>query len=97
MCMKEVIEAAFPQAAAAQQEGRAIEGVFDEEGEDEKDVEEMRDEGRGVIKMMDPKLPCQAEVEQHCLTHVPYRNWCRHCVRGRGKEAAQKKGSGGSR
>ena len=36
--------------------------------------------------MLDPMLPSQSEVQQHCLTHMPYRNWCPHCVRGRGKE-----------
>ena len=34
-------------------------------------------------KMPDPKLPTQAEVDEHSLTHVPYRNCCTHCVRGR--------------
>ena len=31
-------------------------------------------------------MPTALEVERHCLTHVPYRSWCPHCVRGRGKE-----------
>ena len=70
---------------------KEIDGVFDVDGDEEKDAEESRDEGRAVIRMLDPKLPSPAEVEQHDLTHVPYRNWCRHCVRGRGKEAAHKK------
>ena len=33
--------------------------------------------------MLKPNLPSQAEQEEYPLTHVPYRNWCRHCVRGR--------------
>ena len=41
---------------------------------------------RKLRTMLDPKLPSQVEVQQHCLTHMPYRNWCPHCVRGRGKE-----------
>ena len=28
-----------------------------------------------------PVLPSEAVVEQHELTHSPFRNWCRHCVR----------------
>ena len=36
--------------------------------------------------MLEPNLPSQAEQEEHSLTHVPYRNWCRHCVRGRAEE-----------
>ena len=27
-----------------------------------------------------PVLPSEAEVEQHELTHLPFRNWCRQCV-----------------
>ena len=42
---------------------------------------------RKPLKMMDPKLPSQAEVEEHDLTHLPFRSWCRHCVRGRGRAA----------
>ena len=46
---------------------------------------------RDILRMLDPKLPSRAEVEEHELTHLPYRNWCRHCVKGRGKEAPHKK------
>jgi hypothetical protein len=41
---------------------------------------------RPVRPLLDPKLPGEAEVRQHNLTHMPFRNWCPHCVRGRGKE-----------
>ena len=37
--------------------------------------------------MMGPELPSQAEVEEHSITHLPFRCWCRHCVRGRGRAA----------
>ena len=30
-------------------------------------------------------LPSEAEVEQHELTHLPFRSWCRHCVRCQGQ------------
>ena len=46
-----------------------------------------RDEGGARWrKIGDPRLPSRKEVEEHYLTHVPYRNWCPHCVRGRGKD-----------
>ena len=48
------------------------------------DAEEMGH--RGVLKSRDPKKPSDEEVQEHMMTHLPYRNWCRHCVRGRGKE-----------
>jgi len=41
---------------------------------------------RQAAKMNDPKVPSQAEVEAHNLTHLQFRSWCKHCVRGRGKE-----------
>ena len=41
---------------------------------------------RGVRRILDPKLPSAEEVRIHGLTHLPYRNWCPHCVRGRGRE-----------
>ena len=37
------------------------------------------------MKAQSPKRPSQAEVEEHELTHLPFRSWCVHCVRGRGE------------
>ena len=31
-----------------------------------------------------PVLSSEPEVEQHELTLLPFRNWCRHCVRVKG-------------
>ena len=31
---------------------------------------------RNPRKMLDPKLPSQREINEHCLTHLRYRNWC---------------------
>lgn len=36
--------------------------------------------------MKSPLTQCKEEVEEHSLTHLPYRDWCRHCIRGRGRE-----------
>ena len=27
--------------------------------------------------------PSKEEVEEHELTHMPYRSWCAHCIRGK--------------
>ena len=40
-------------------------------------------------------LPSDAEVELHEPTHLPTRNWCRHCVRATGKESPHHKASPG--
>ena len=42
---------------------------------------------RNPRKLLDPKMPSRQEVEEHCLTHLPYRNWCSCCVQGKGKSA----------
>ena len=31
-------------------------------------------------------MPSEAERKLHELTHLPYRDWCQHCVAGKGKE-----------
>ena len=56
-------------------------------GEDEFEVDTEGEPGeRKAKKMQDPKMPTRTEIEEHNLTHLPFRSWCRHCVRGRGKE-----------
>ena len=42
---------------------------------------------RTTKRMSDPCKPSRDEIKRHNLTHQPYRNWCRHCVMGRGKES----------
>ena len=62
------------------------------EGEEEDVAERVGEEagGREAKKMQNPRMPTAAEVEEHNLTHLPFRSWCRHCVRGRGKEMPHK-------
>ena len=33
-----------------------------------------------------PKRPTVKEVEEHNLTHLPFRNWCIFCVKGKSKD-----------
>ena len=37
-----------------------------------------------------PSKPSQTEVDLHEVSHYPYRLWCEHCVRGRGKDDCHK-------
>ena len=55
--------------------------------------EEGADSGgsREVRGLPDPRRPCQKDVDLHNLTHLPFRKWCRHCMRGRGKEMAHQR------
>ena len=52
---------------------------------------------RAVKKMGDPRKPSEAEVAEHELTHIPYRNWCPICVRCKGKDLDHRKAIGEER
>jgi hypothetical protein len=61
-----------------------IEVKSNEGDENDEDHEPGR---RNVKKLHDPLLPKESEVKEHYLSgHMPYRSWCHHCVRGRGRE-----------
>jgi hypothetical protein len=40
---------------------------------------------------LDPRKPNQKEVDEHELTHLPYRNWCDICVKCKGKDLDHRK------
>ena len=48
---------------------------------------------REVRRLVNPQRPSEKEVQAHELTHLPFRNWCAHCMKGRGKEMPHKKGT----
>ena len=50
---------------------------------------------RRVVKLQDPKRPTEEEVKEHELTHLPFRNWCKHCVAGKGTETPCRRSEGG--
>ena len=50
---------------------------------------------RRVVKLQDPKKPTEEEVQEHQLTHLPFRSWCKHCVAGKETEAPGRKSEGG--
>ena len=58
-----------------------IEVKVDEEPEE---FEESEEQARTPKTRRSPKAPTKAEREAHDATHLPYRAWCHHCVRGRG-------------
>ena len=63
--------------------------------------EDMQDDDRerkGVVAqgerarpLPQPRLPSRQEVQEHELTHIPYRSWCVHCVRGAGRSDAHRR------
>ena len=42
----------------------------------------------------DPGRPSQAQIDEHNLTHFPFRPWCKACVFGRAKDAPSNKVKG---
>ena len=87
---KKVLSCRQPRSEAILKDGLdGLEAKIQEisEDEDEEKASEV-DEGevRRMRKMVDPKLPSAAEIEAHEMTHLPFRNWCRHCVKGRSVE-----------
>ena len=70
-------------------------GAMDDDGvsgEGEED-EECEFGSKSAKKMQDPLKPSSAEVDDHMEIHLPYRSWCRHCVRGRGRQSAHMAGT----
>jgi hypothetical protein len=61
--------------------------IWKREGDELEPPEEEQFGTRNPRRMLDPKLPSQREIEEHSLTHLPYRNWCAHCVLGKGRAA----------
>ena len=44
---------------------------------------EADEEGRHPRRPLSISRPTKKEIEEHCVTHWPFRSWCRHCVCGR--------------
>ena len=81
-------EAEKEEESAAVEEDGLSPGVAMEAKDEEGDAEEEGEEGREAVAMPSPMTPSRREREQHELTHTPYRSWCPHCVRARGRNRA---------
>ena len=76
-----------PATDEANEEGHddeaAAPSVTDEQGEDEIIIEDGQ-EVEPLKSAPAPTRPSAAEVEEHRITHTPYRTWCDECRQGRG-------------
>ena len=54
-----------------------------EADEQDDDVVEIQKEVEPLKIAPSPTMPSPADVEEHKVTHTPYRSWCEDCVRGR--------------
>jgi len=55
------------------------------------DADDEGKEGIQVKGVYNLYVPAQLEIEEHRLTHSRFRDWCPHCVQGKGVSAARKK------
>ena len=60
---------------------RGEETENEEEGEDDEGEGDLEREGRISVGRQSPKMPTEAEKEEHARNHCPYRKWCPHCVK----------------
>ena len=57
----------------------------DGEGGEDESMQEEAEEGRRPLCRKSGNQPSSLEVQEHKKTHIPYRSWCAHCVRKRGR------------
>ena len=66
-------------------------GDVEDENFEDIECEEEGEEAREAVVLRDPGSPTPQEVEQHNVTHLPFRSWCSHCVNGKAKDRHHKK------
>ena len=72
-------------------------GAQDEEDKNEENAgtdQEEDQEGRKPKMLPSPVGPSRREYEEHMCTHIPYRGWCPHCVRGKAPNAQHRRHRG---
>ena len=67
-------------------------GGFEDEDFEEISCEEKEsEEAKPPEVLRDPGAPTPREIEEHNVTHMPFRSWCPHCVAGKAPERPHKK------
>ena len=57
-----------------------------------KNAEQQTDDKNYALKpkmLKIPGEPSESERRLHELTHLPYRDWCEHCVKSKGRESCR--------
>ena len=65
----------------------------DEAGQGQEEKEDTREEAMRCQVVRDPGEPSQRERDEHDVTHLPFRSWCRICLEAKGKEKDHRKAS----
>ena len=58
------------------------------------DQEEATSNSTRVRVIPSPSPPSRQEALEHNCTHIPFRSWCPHCVRGKAKSDHHRAGEG---
>ena len=56
--------------------------------------ERASEEAKKPEVLRDPGAPTPREVEEHNVTHLPFRSWCPHCVSGKAQYRHHKQREG---
>ena len=59
------------------------------------EAHEEREEGEEARRpktMRDPGAPTPREIDEHNITHMPYRSWCSSCVSGKARDKPHRHG-----
>ena len=52
--------------------------------------DELLKEGKPVKVLRGPVRPTKLEMEEHEHSHIPFRSWCPHCMRGKSKASGHR-------
>ena len=76
-------------------EGEVEQKTTGEEGKQDAQEENSDSEEASRPKTRAPPVkPSAIEVENHMVTHLPFRDWCPHCVRGKSGSKVHKANPG---
>ena len=65
----------------------------DEAGQEEAEEDDEEEEAMRCKVVRDPGEPSQRERDEHDVTHLQFRSWCRVCLEAKGKEDPHKRSS----
>ena len=74
------------EAAAVRAQGVLAFGEEEEQVDEMKAADEEEEQAEMPLCLPSVSQPTRSEYLDHCVTHYPFRVWCRHCLEGRGRE-----------
>ena len=75
-------------------EVKADNGMKSKENSQTMSPVEESDEAATAKVLPSPSPPSRQEMLEHNITHMPFRNWCPHCLAGKAKSTKHMQGAG---